>query len=218
MSGLTGSNNNITDNNMSHYPSSILSLIKNLSRLPGIGEKTAERLAMHILRAPAKEAEQLARSILELKEKARLCSLCFALSDTDICNICGNPERDPTVLCVVEQPAEMAAVEKSASFKGLYHILQGVLSPMDGIGPDNIRVKELLSRIEKGEIKEVVLATGTNVEGESTASYLSERLRNYPVRVTRIASGVPIGGDLKYVDPLTLKRAMETRYEVRSEK
>lgn len=203
---------------MSHYPSSILNLIKNLSRLPGIGEKTAERLAMHILRAPIKEAEQLARSILELKEKARLCSLCFALSDSDLCTICGNPERDPTVLCVVEQPAEMAAVEKSGAFKGLYHILQGVLSPMDGIGPDNIRIKELLLRVEKGQVKEIVLATGTNVEGESTASYLSERLQQYPVKVTRIASGVPIGGDLKYVDQLTLKRAMETRYEVRSEK
>ncbi|MDM8526328.1 recombination mediator RecR [Desulfococcaceae bacterium HSG8] len=199
---------------MSHYPSSILNLIRNLSRLPGIGEKTAERLAMHILRMPDKDAEKLASSILDLKEKARLCSLCFAMSDTEICNICANPERDPAVLCVVEQPAEMAAVEKSGSFRGLYHILQGVLSPMDGIGPDNIRVRELIERVEHGQIREIVLATSTNVEGEATASYIAERLQKYPVKVTRIASGVPIGGDLKYVDQVTLRRAMETRYTV----
>ncbi|QTA85995.1 recombination mediator RecR [Desulfonema magnum] len=199
---------------MSHYPSSVLNLIKAFSKLPGIGEKTAERLAMHILRAPRREAENLSRSILELKEKVRLCSLCFALSDTDICDICANPERDSATLCVVEQPAEMVAIERSGSFNGLYHILQGVLSPMDGIGPDNIRIKELIARVEQGHIREIVLATGTNVEGEATASYIGECLRNYPVKVTRIASGVPIGGDLKYVDQVTLKRAMETRYDV----
>ncbi len=199
---------------MSHYPSSVLNLIKALSKLPGIGEKTAERLAMHMLRAPRREAENLSRSILELREKVRLCSLCFALSDTDICDICANPERDSATLCVVEQPAEMVAIERSGSFSGLYHILQGVLSPMDGIGPDNIRIKELMARIEQGQVREVVLATGTNVEGEATASYLGDCLRNYPVKVTRIASGVPIGGDLKYVDQVTLKRAMETRYTV----
>ena len=199
---------------MSHYPPSMLKLIENLSRLPGIGEKTAERLAMHILRAPRKEAEKLSRSINEIKEKIRLCSMCFALSDTDICNICRDQARTSSVLCVVEQPADMVAVEKSGSFTGLYHILQGVLSPMDGIGPDNIRIKELIARIAKGKVKEVVLATSTNVEGEATAAYIAERLENYQVKVTRIASGVPMGGDLKYVDQVTLKKAMESRHTI----
>lgn len=199
---------------MNHYPSSILKLIKSLSRLPGIGEKTAERLAMHILRAPRREAEQLSSSIVEVKDKIRLCSICFGLSDTDICNICSNRTRTSSILCVVEQPADMVAIEKSGSFTGLYHILEGVLSPMDGIGPDNIRIKELISRISQGEIKEVVLATGTNVEGEATAAYIAERIENYRIKVTRIASGVPIGGDLKYVDQVTLKKAMETRHAV----
>jgi len=189
-------------------------LIKSFSRLPGIGEKTAERLTMHILRAPRREAEQLSNSIVEVKDKIRLCSICFGLSDTDICNICSNRTRTSSILCVVEQPADMVAIEKSGSFRGLYHILEGVLSPMDGIGPDNIRIKELLSRISQGEIKEIVLATGTNVEGEATAAYIAERIENYRIKVTRIASGVPVGGDLKYVDQVTLKKAMETRHAV----
>jgi recombination protein RecR len=199
---------------MNHYPSSILKLIKSLSRLPGIGEKTAERLAMHILRAPRREAEQLSSSIVEVKDKIRLCSICFGLSDTGICNICGDRTRTSSILCVVEQPADMVAIEKSGAFTGLYHILEGVLSPMDGIGPDNIRIKELISRISQGEITEVVLATSTNVEGEATAAYIAERLENYRIKVTRIATGVPIGGDLKYVDQVTLKKAMETRHAV----
>jgi len=199
---------------MSYYPDSLLKLIKNLSKLPGIGEKTAERLAMHILRASRKEAEQLSHSIIEIKEKVKLCSMCFALSDTDVCNICSDPGRTPSILCVVEQPADMVAIEKSGSFKGLYHILEGALSPMDGIGPDDIRIKELIMRIARDKIKEVVLATSTNIEGETTAGYIAEQLKNHPVKVTRIASGVPIGGDLKYVDQVTLKKAMETRHAV----
>jgi recombination protein RecR len=199
---------------MSHYPPSILKLIKSLSRLPGIGEKTAERLAMHILRAPRSEAERLSNNIIEVKNKIKLCSICFGLSDSDICNICSDRTRTPSILCVVEQPADMVAIEKSGAFTGLYHILEGVLSPMDGIGPDNIRIKELISRIAQGEIKEVVLATSTNVEGEATAAYIAERIENYSIKVTRIASGVPIGGDLKYVDQVTLKKAMETRHAV----
>ena len=199
---------------MSHYPSSIQKLIENFSRLPGIGEKTAERLAMHVLRAPRSEAEQLSRSIKGIKEKVRLCSMCFAFSDADICNICSDQKRTSSILCVVEQPPDMVAIEKSGSFEGLYHILQGVLSPMNGVGPDSIRIKELISRIAQGKIKEVILATSTNVEGEATAAYIAERLENYQVKVTRIASGVPMGGDLKYVDQVTLKRAMETRHAV----
>ncbi len=196
---------------MNHYPESLLSLIRNLSRLPGIGEKTAERLAMHLLRASRQEVESLAASISQLKEKIQLCTECFSLSDDRLCRICRNPARDPQVLCVVEQPADMVAIEKSGSFSGRYHVLQGVLSPMDGIGPDNIRIRELIQRIERQPIKEVVLATSTSTEGEATASYLAGLLKAHPVAVTRIASGIPMGGDLKYVDQVTLKRAMEAR-------
>jgi recombination protein RecR len=199
---------------MNHYPASILNLIKNLSKLPGLGEKTAERLAMHLLKVSQREAQQLADSIVELKKQAGLCSMCFSLSDGDLCKICSNPSRDRTLLCVVEQPADMVAIEKSGGYAGLYHILQGTLSPMDGIGPDDIRAKELVARARPGEIKEIVIATGTNVEGEATASYLISCLENYPVKLSRIASGVPIGGDLKYVNQVTLKRAMEIRYDL----
>ena len=199
---------------MSYYPASIQNLIKNISRLPGIGEKTAERLAMHILRAPRREVEQLSGSLREIKDKVRLCSMCFALSDTDVCNICTDRTRTSSILCVVEQPADMVAIEKSGSFSGLYHILQGVLSPMNGIGPDKIRIKELIARIAQGQVKEVVLATSTNVEGEATANYIAERLENYGVKATRIATGVPMGGDLKYVDQVTLKKAMESRHTI----
>ncbi len=199
---------------MNYYPASIQNVVKNISRLPGIGEKTAERLALHILKAPRIEAEHLARSILELKDKIRLCSGCFALSDSELCGICSDPARDNSLLCVVEQPADMISVEKYGVFKGLYHILTGVLSPMNGVGPNDIKIRELISRVEKGCVKEVVLATGTNVEGEATASYLAQVLEKHPIKVTRIASGVPVGGDLKYVDQVTLKRAMETRHRV----
>jgi recombination protein RecR len=199
---------------MNYYPASIQNVIKNISRLPGIGEKTAERLALHILKAPRIEAEHLARSIVELKDKIRFCSGCYALSDNDLCSICSDPARDNALLCVVEQPADMISVEKSGAFKGLYHILSGVLSPMNGVGPNDIKIRELLSRTKDGSVKEVVLATGTNVEGEATASYIAQLLESFSVKVTRIASGVPMGGDLKYVDEVTLKRAMETRHSV----
>ena len=199
---------------MSHYPSSIMKLVKNISRLPGIGEKTAERLTMHIIRSPIKEIEQLSLSILETRKKIRLCSICFGLSDSDICNTCSDGTRNSSLLCVVEQPADMVAIEKSGVFKGAYHILQGVLSPMNGIGPDDIRLKELLARIKNNDVKEVVLATSTTIEGEATASYIAQCLENYPVKATRIASGIPIGGDLKYIDQVTIKRAMETRYAI----
>jgi len=197
-----------------YYPLSILNLIENLAKLPGVGKKTAERLAMHILRSPLKEAEQLAASILDIRQKVRICSLCFALSEKETCHICSDPSRNTSLVCVVEQPADMIAIEKSGSFKGLYHILSGVLSPMNGVGPDNIKIRELIERTREGKIKEIILATGTNVEGESTASYIAQSLVKYPVKVTRIASGVPIGGDLKYVDQVTLRRAMETRHAV----
>jgi recombination protein RecR len=199
---------------MYHYPPSILNAIKQLSKLPGIGEKTAERLAMHLLKMPYAEAEQLSESIITLKKRIKLCSRCYALSDSEICNICGDPSRDATRLCVVEHPADMASIEKSNAYKGLYHILQGVLSPMNGIGPDDIQIRELISRVKEGTVQEVILATSTTLEGESTANYLISRLEDCPVKLTRIASGVPIGGDLKYVDQVTLKRAMDTRHAV----
>ena len=197
---------------MSYYPPSIQNLIKNIARLPGIGEKTAERLALHVLRAPQREAEELAQSLLDIKEKVKFCSKCFALSDNELCHLCSDPARDPAVLCVVEQPADMVAIEKSGAFRGLYHVLSGALSPMNGIGPENIRIRELMSRIQTDQIKEIVLATATNVEGEATASYIAQLLEKHPIKVSRIASGVPMGGDLKYVDQVTLKRAMETRH------
>jgi len=196
---------------MTQYPVSITNLIRQISKLPGIGEKTAERLSMHILRSTRKEAQELAQAIVHVKEKVQLCTRCYGLSDGDLCKICADPTRDASVLCVVEQPADMVAVEKSGAFRGMYHILSGVLSPMNGVGPDDIRINELLSKIERRQVKEVILATGTNVEGESTAAYIAQRLENYPVKVTRIASGVPMGGDLKYVDQVTLKKAMEAR-------
>jgi recombination protein RecR len=199
---------------MYHYPPSVLNLIKHLSKLPGIGEKTAERLALYILKAPRRDAEQLSQSILALKETIQLCCMCFTLSDTATCKICSDSSRDVELLCVVEQPGDMASIEKSGAYRGLYHILQGVLSPMNNIGPEDIHIKELLARIATGSITEVVLATSTSVEGESTASFIADRLQSLPVKVSRIASGVPIGGDLKYVDQVTLRRAMETRHDL----
>ena len=197
---------------MSHYPASIQQLIQSLSKLPGIGTKTAERLAMHILRAPRRDVEKLAHRIMEVKEKTRLCRLCFALSDRELCRLCSDPARDRSMICVVEQPADMVSIEKSGGWNGLYHILQGALSPIDGIGPEALRIKELMGRISAEEIKEIVLATGTSTEGESTASFLAQRLSNYSVKVSRIASGVPMGGDLKYIDQVTLRKAMDRRH------
>ena len=197
---------------MNYYPASIRNLIRQIAKLPGIGEKTAERLALHILKMPPGSAEQLAQSILDVKARTRSCSRCHAWSDDAVCHICQDPPRQNGMLCVVEQPADMVAVEKSGAFHGVYHILGGVLSPMNGVGPDDIRVADLFRRVQEEALKEVVIATGTNVEGEATAAYLAEQLQHLSVRVTRIASGVPMGGDLKYVDQVTLKRAMETRH------
>ena len=202
---------------MNHYPKSILNLIENFSKLPGIGKKTAERLTMHILRAPAREAENLSNSIIELKKKMRLCAICFSLSENKICEICSSDSRDKTSICVVERPADMVSIEKSGAHKGLYHILQGVLSPMDGIGPNELRLKELLKRVQTQGVKEVIIATGTNVEGESTASYIIDCLKDFQVQISRIATGIPMGGDLKYIDQVTLKRAMESRYGIRKQ-
>ena len=197
---------------MNYYPPTIRQLIKQIALLPGIGEKTAERLTLHVLKAPLDEVEGLSRSLLEARTKVRFCTVCFALSDTEICHLCQNPARDPSLICVVEQPSDMIAIEKAGAFKGLYHVLQGTLSPIDGVGPENLRIRELIHKIDSGKVKEVILATGTSVEGEATAGYLAERLASFPIQVSRIASGVPVGGDLKYVDQVTLKRALDTRH------
>lgn len=199
---------------MNYYPVHVINLIKNIARLPGIGEKTAERLALHILSSPRAEADRLCASIQDVKNKVSLCSECFALSAGGVCKICSNSSRNTSVLCVVEQQADLVAIEKSGSFDGLYHILSGVLSPMDGVGPDDIKIKELVARIKKGRFEEIIIATSTNVEGEATASYLFGVFKTFKLKITRIASGVPIGGHLKYVDQATLKRAMDTRHIV----
>ncbi|WP_299981593.1 recombination mediator RecR [Desulfobacula sp.] len=197
---------------MRYYPEPILKLINSLSKLPGIGKKTAERLALHILHAPNHEAVTLAADIIELKSSIRLCTVCFALSDKDKCRICSDPQRDQTSICVVENPTDMAAIEKSNAFFGTYHILGGALSPIDGIGPDDIRIKELFKRANPEKIKEIILATKTNVEGEATASYILGKLKKTKIRITRIASGIPMGSDLQYIDQLTMQKAMEKRY------
>lgn len=199
---------------MQHYPQSMQNLIRSLAKLPGVGEKTAERLANHILRRPLSEAEQLSHSIMAMKQHLGLCSRCFGLSDGEYCRICQDPSRNAALLCVVEQPADMISIEKSGAFNGLYFILGGALSPMDGIGPDDLHVKELMMRVRAGDIAEVILATGTGVEGESTAAFLADRLGQTGLHVTRIASGVPIGGDLQFIDKMTLKCALDCRREL----
>ena len=197
---------------MNYYPDPILKLINSLSTLPGIGKKTAERLALHILHAPDTQAATLAADIIELKTSVKLCRVCFALSDKDICKICSDPSRDQSLVCVVESPTDMAAIEKSNAFKGTYHILGGTLSPIDGICPSDIRIDELFKRTDQSKIKEIILATKTNVEGEVTASYILEKLKHKKIKITRIASGIPMGGDLQYIDQLTMQKALEKRY------
>ena len=198
---------------MPHYPESMNRLIRNLCKLPGIGEKSAERLAMHLLQAPESDVSMLAGSISALKKQVRICSDCFALSDQEKCRLCTDPARDKGLICVVESPADMAAIEKSGAFKGVYHVLQGLLSPMDGIGPADIRVAELVKKVAAGTAGEIIIATATNVEGEATATHIMNQLKPFNIKVTRIASGVPMGGELKYVDQVTLRKALEARHD-----
>jgi recombination protein RecR len=197
---------------MNYYPEPILKLINSLSTLPGIGKKTAERLALHILHAPDIQASNLAADIVEVKLSVKLCQICFSLSDKDICRICSDQLRDESIICVVENPTDMAAIEKANAFSGTYHILGGALSPIDGICPEDIRLKELFKRAENHKIKEIILATKTNVEGEATASYIIDKLKAKKIKISRIASGIPMGGDLQYIDQLTMQKALEKRY------
>lgn len=197
---------------MRAYPPSLERLIGLLAKLPGIGEKTATRLALHLLfRAPGDYAESLAASILEVKQNVSFCSRCFNITDEDPCHICKDPSRDAGVVCVVEEVGDLLALEKAGAFGGRYHVLQGVLAPLEGIGPENLRIKELLERVRKEPIQEVVLALNPSSEGEATANYLAELLQEQRVRVSQIALGLPMGGDLKYSDAVTLKRALQGR-------
>jgi recombination protein RecR len=192
-------------------PPALDRLIRGLSRLPGIGNKTAARLAMNILRRSRSEARELAQALSELHDAIQLCSCCFTFSENDPCAICSDSRRDGAIICVVEQPGDLLAIEKTGSFQGHYHILHGVLSPMDGIGPGEIKVEELMARIESGVVREVLIATSSTVPGEATASLLVDLLHNKDVAVTRLACGIPMGMDIKYADQHTLARAIEAR-------
>ncbi len=198
---------------MGIYPPPLEKLIEQFTTLPGIGQKSATRMALHILRSKKDAAEALAKSLLEVKEKIRFCSTCFNLTDDDPCSICSNPSRANGVLCVVEWPGDQLALEDSGTFKGKYHILHGVLAPLDGIGPEDLKIGKLLSRIQEEEIEEIILATNPTTGGEATASFLSGLLteRFQGLRVTRIALGIPMGGDLKYMDRMTIQHALNSR-------
>jgi recombination protein RecR len=196
---------------MQVIPPALANLIDNLSRLPGIGRKTATRLALTILRKPPALARELANSLSALHDSIQMCSCCFSFSDKDPCAICADPRRQADTLCVVEQSGDLLAIEKTDSYRGHYHILHGVISPMDGVGPEEIKVRELQARIESGTIKEVIIATSSTVPGEATASYLIDVLQNAPIRLTRLACGIPMGMDIKYADRYTLAKAIQSR-------
>jgi len=192
----------------------VVRLIEEFHKLPGVGPKSAQRLTYYLLRAPEEEARALAQAILEVKEKITFCSICENVTDSDPCLICANSERDCSMICVVEEPLDILALERTRSYNGLYHVLHGVISPMDGVGPEHLKVEELLERLKGGSVQEVILATNPNLEGEATAMYLDRLLRPLGVRVTRLARGLPSGADLEYADDLTLTRALEGRQEM----
>jgi len=188
-------------------------LIEEFHKLPGVGPKSAQRLTYYLLRMPAAEARALAEAILEVKERITFCSACQNVTDVNPCRICASDRRDRTMICVVEEPLDILALERSGSYQGLYHVLHGAISPMDGIGPEELKIEELLSRLRSEEVQEVILATNPNLEGEATAMYLTRLLRPLGPKVTRLASGLPVGGDLEYADDVTLSRALEGRQE-----
>jgi recombination protein RecR len=186
-------------------------LIRSLAKLPGVGEKTASRLALHILRCSRDEALELARSIVAVKEKITMCKVCCNLTDQDPCTICSSQKRERDIICVVEEPGDLMALETGGEFRGLYHVLHGVISPLDGINPEDIRIQELLNRLKSNRVKEVIIATNPTTNGNATALYLSNVIKPLGIRVTRIAQGIPIGGDIEYTDDVTLKKALEGR-------
>ena len=196
------------------YIAPLANLIEHFRALPGIGQKTAVRRAYHVLDMDAAAAKSLAGAILEAKEKIGYCSTCFNLSDRNPCAICSDEKRDHSVICVVEQPQDVAAMERMHEYKGVYHVLHGALSPLEGVGPDDLRIKELLTRLYDTNVKEIIMATNPNVEGEATAMYIAKLLKPSGIKVTRIAHGLPIGGDLEYADEVTLAKAMENRREI----
>ncbi len=198
---------------MEYYSSHISKLIEELGRLPGIGPKSAQRLAFHIINMPPEQVEALSASIREAKANVRYCRICCTLTDQEICPICSNPSRDQKKIMVVENSRDLAAYEKTGKYDGVYHVLHGAISPMLGIGPDDIRLKELMQRLQ-GDVEEVIIATNSSLEGETTAMYISKLIKPTGIRVTRIASGVPVGGDLEYIDEVTLLRALEGRVEL----
>jgi recombination protein RecR len=192
----------------------IQDLIDELARLPGIGPKSAQRLAFYMIKAPAPDAKRLAEAIVAAKERVRFCRECFSVSEGEVCRICRDPGRDSTVICVVEESKDQAAIEKAGVIKGRYHVLGGAISPLEGIGPDDLRVQELLDRVSRDHVQEVILATNPNLEGNATAMYVAALLKPIGVKVTRLASGLPVGGDLEYADEVTLGQALEGRREM----
>ena len=199
---------------MRDYARPVEELIAELRKLPGIGSKSAQRLAFHIVRASSSEARGLAESILNVTDSIRYCSVCYNITDVDPCFYCADPLRDRGLICVLEEPHNVIAVEKTREYRGLYHVLLGVLSPLNGIGPDQLKIKALLERLKDGQVEEVIVATNPSVEGEATALYLSKLIKPLQVRVTRIAMGVPVGGDLDYADEITMARALEGRRDL----
>lgn len=199
---------------MNYYSKSIEKLIEELSKLPGIGNKTAQRLAFFIINMPVEDVKSLSKAIIEAKEKIRYCSICYNITDDDVCKICSDKERDQSIICVVSDPMDVVAMEKTRDYKGVYHVLHGAISPMDGIGPEDIKVRELLNRVKAYDVKEVILATNPDIEGEATSMYIAKLLKPLGIKVTRIAHGVPVGGDLEYTDVVTLSRALEGRREM----
>ena len=199
---------------MSAYSPSIEKLIESFEKLPSIGHKTAIRLAFHMLDMSNEEINEFTKSITDAKEKLKFCSVCFNIADTDPCPICQDTKRDQSIICVVEDVRDIMAMERTHEYKGVYHVLHGTISPMNGIGPDEIKIKELLDRIRQNEIKEVIIATNPRVEGEATAIYLAKLIKAFDIKVTRIAHGIPVGGDLEYTDEITLMKAMEGRREI----
>ena len=199
---------------MDYYSSQISKLIEELSKLPGIGNKTAQRLAFHIINMPEEQVERLSNSIRDAKHNVHYCKECFTLTDQELCPICRSQTGDHSVIMVVENPRDLAAYEKTGKFDGVYHVLHGAISPMLGIGPGDIKLKELMTRLQTEEVKEVIIATNSSLEGETTAMYISKLIKPTGIKVTRIASGVPVGGDLEYIDEVTLLRALEGRVEL----
>ena len=199
---------------MSYYSPSIEKLIESFEKLPSIGHKTAARLAFYMLDLNQKETEEFVSSILDAKKNLKYCSKCYNIADTDPCPICASPKRDASIICVVEDVRDIIAMEKTHEFKGVYHVLHGSISPMNGVGPDDIKIKELLERLKTNKVKEIILATNPRVEGEATAMYLSKLIKPLGIKVTRIAHGIPVGGDLEYTDEITLSKALEGRREI----